>query len=209
MKIKTILAAMIMLLTTLPAMSAADHVSVSGQALKAIPAASRAALVKRFQAGEKLTPEEMVTVYYGQAFTPGYVPAQAEKTIDEAYAAKDFPRTLTLVDELLESNPVALNQLFRGFVAAKSSAAAPVKARAGSFVTRINNICEVIFATGTGLSMDDPFLTLTQEDALAFVRNYLQPESIIGTSRIADMDAVKVRWPGQEEDVIFYFARPK
>lgn len=168
----------------------------------------RKALVSRFENGESLTPSEMALVYYGQAYVPGHKPAESYQDVDAAYSKKDYPATLTLVDAVLKENPVALNQLFRGYVATAHSSEPRIKARAESFKKRINAICELIFSSGSGVTGSDPFIVLTSEDAMAFVRNYLQPKEILGQAKVDGMDAIKVKWPDQPEDVIFYFARP-
>lgn len=209
-----IIAAFIALMVMAPASHAVERVNVDTKSLAAQVKdnpASRASLLSRFESGDRtLTPAQMAVVYYGEAFTPGHKPASSYPEVDAAYARKDYPGTLVLVDKVLESNPVALNQLFRGYVCSKVSADAAVKARATTFENRINNICDLIYATGTGVTDDSPFLVLSDEDALAFVRNYLQPTEILGTSAISgmpDMTAVKVKWPDQQDPVIFYFRR--
>ena len=165
-------------------------------------------LAAKYEKGESLTPAEMAVVYYGQAYVPGHKPAASYPDVDAAYAKKDYPATLTLVDAVLRENPVALNQLFRGYVAAASSTEPRVKARAENFQKRIDAICSLIFSSGSGVTGEEPFIVLTTEDAMAFVRNYLQPTEILGQAQVDGMDAVKVKWPDQTEPVIFYFARP-
>lgn len=194
------------LLLALPA-TAAGRINVTPEGIKA-RMGERQALLEKFNRGERLTPEDMAVVYYGQAYVPGKAPAESYPDVDAVYAKKDYPATLTLVDEVLRSNPVALNQLFRGYVCAASSTEPRIKARAESFQQRIDNICSVIYATGTGVTNDSPFRVLTKEDGAAFLRNYLQPEGIVDQASIDRLDAYKVKWPGQADPVIFYFGRP-
>lgn len=190
---------------------AAERIKVDRKALASVVTKTpdkRNALVAKYEKGESLTPAEMAVVYYGQAYVPGHKPAASYPDVDAAYAKKDYPATLTLVDAVLRENPVALNQLFRGYVAAASSPEPRVKARAENFQKRIDAICSLIFSSGSGVTGEEPFIVLTTEDAMAFVRNYLQPTEILGQAQVDGMDAVKVKWPDQTEPVIFYFARP-
>lgn len=190
---------------------AAERIKVDRKALASVVTKTpdkRNALVAKYEKGESLTPAEMAVVYYGQAYVPGHKPAASYPDVDAAYAKKDYPATLTLVDAVLRENPVALNQLFRGYVAAASSTEPRVKARAENFQKRIDAICSLIFSSGSGVTGEEPFIVLTTEDAMAFVRNYLQPTEILGQAQVDGMDAVKVKWPDQTEPMIFYFARP-
>ncbi len=190
---------------------AAERIKVDRKALASVVTKTpdkRNALVAKYEKGESLTPAEMAVVYYGQAYVPGHKPAASYPDVDAAYAKKDYPSTLTLVDAVLRENPVALNQLFRGYVAAANSTEPRVKARAENFQKRIDAICSLIFSSGSGVTGEEPFIVLTTEDAMAFVRNYLQPTEILGQAQVDGMDAVKVKWPDQTEPVIFYFARP-
>lgn len=190
---------------------AAERIKVDRKALASVVTKTpdkRNALVAKYEKGESLTPAEMAVVYYGQAYVPGHKPAASYPDVDAAYVKKDYPATLTLVDAVLRENPVALNQLFRGYVAAASSTEPRVKARAENFQKRIDAICSLIFSSGSGVTGEEPFIVLTTEDAMAFVRNYLQPTEILGQAQVDGMDAVKVKWPDQTEPVIFYFARP-
>lgn len=170
----------------------------------------RRQLVERFAAGDTLlTPEDMALVYYGQAFTPGYVRTEKYADVDSAYLGCDMPLTLTLVDEVLRVNPVALSQLFRGFVASKASKQPRISSRAGSFENRIMNICDLIYASGTGVDTNDPFRVLTMADAEAFLRNYIRVDSIMDRSKLGHLEAVKTKVPGIADPVIFYFALPE
>lgn len=211
MTIRKFIIAFMAVMLTAGAVMATERIKVDRKALASVVTKTpekRNALVAKYEKGEALTPAEMAVVYYGQAYVPGHKPAANYPDVDAAYAKKDYPSTLTLVDAVLRENPVALNQLFRGYVAAASSPEPRIKARAADFQKRIDAICTLIFSSGSGVTGEEPFIVLTTEDALAFVRNYLQPSEIIGQAQVDGMDAVKVNWPGQSEPVIFYFARP-
>lgn len=211
MNIRKFIIALIAIVLTSGAAVAAERIKVDRKVLASVVTKSpdkRNALVSKYEKGETLTPAEMAVVYYGQAYVPGHKPAANYPDVDAAYAKKDYPATLTLVDAVLRENPVALNQLFRGYVCAASSNEPRVKARAENFQKRIDAICSLIFSSGSGVTGEDPFIALTAEDAMAFVRNYLQPTEILGHAQVDGMDAVKVKWPGQTEPVIFYFAHP-
>lgn len=194
------------MLLCFPAIFASNKVKVSASTVKS-RMAERPALLAKFNNGEALTPEQMVVVYYGQQYAPSGKPAASYPAVDAAYAKKDYAGTLKLVDDVLKTNPVALNQLFRGYVAASASKDPAVKARMATFQQKIDNICSVIYASGTGLTNDSPFITLSKEDSQAFLRNYLQPEKIVDNASIDALDAYKVVWPGQTDLVIFYFGR--
>lgn len=202
-----LVAALLVAVTVSAATVAVDFDSIS-VAVKARPEV-RSALVDRFVAGDTtLTSEEMALVYYGQAFIPGYEAVETYADVDSAYAGGDMPLTLTLVDEVLRVNPVALNQLFRGFVASKSSKQPRISARAESFENRIMNICNLIYGSGAGVDTNDPFRVLTMADAEAFLRNYIRVSAIEGRSLLGHLDAVKTVVPGISDPVIFYFVLP-
>lgn len=204
-----IAAALIAILTLgAVAVHAADHVDASAKTIKA-SMGQRPSLLASYEKGASLTPQQMAVVYFGQAFTPGYKQIDKYPDIDAAYSAKDVAKALPLIEKALATNPVALNQLFRAYACTASSTSAEQKAKADNYQKRIDAICTAIFASGTGVSDSSPFITLSKEDSEAFVRNYLQPEAIIGQASIGSLDAIKVKWPGQSEDVIFYFSRPK
>ena len=201
MTIKKLIVASLALVIGCGAAMAADRIKVDRKAIESTVVKSpekRNALVAKYEKGEPLTPAEMAVVYYGQAYVPGHKPAASYPDVDAAYARKDYPATLVLVDAVL----------FRGYVAAANSSEPRIKARADNFQKRIDAICSLIFSSGSGVTGGDPFVVLTSEDAMAFVRNYLQPTEILGQAQIDNMDAIKVTWPDQPEPVIFYFARP-
>ena len=211
MTIKKLIVASLALVIGCGAAMAADRIKVDRKAIESTVVKSpekRNALVAKYEKGEPLTPAEMAVVYYGQAYVPGHKPAASYPDVDAAYARKDYPATLVLVDAVLKENPVALNQLFRGYVAAANSSEPRIKARADNLQKRIDAICSLLFSSGSDVTGGAPFVVLTSEDAMAFVRNYLQPTEILGQAQVDNMDAIKVTWPDQPEPVIFYFARP-
>ncbi len=132
MTIKKLIVASLALVIGCGAAMATDRIKVDRKAIESTVAKSpekRNALVAKYEKGEALTPAEMAVVYYGQAYVPGHKPAASYPDVDAAYARKDYPATLVLVDAVLKENPVALNQLFRGYVAAANISEPPNQAR--------------------------------------------------------------------------------
>ena len=104
MTIKKLIVASLALVIGCGAAMAADRIKVDRKAIESTVVKSpekRNALVAKYEKGEPLTPAEMAVVYYGQAYVPGHKPAASYPDVDAAYARKDYPATLVLVDAVL------------------------------------------------------------------------------------------------------------
>ncbi|MCM1483501.1 MAG: DUF4919 domain-containing protein [Muribaculaceae bacterium] len=203
--LRIIMAAAILTLTSLYGYSAKELNITRSQienTVRTEPARYKA-LAERFSAADaSLTPEEVATVYYGQAYVPGFNAAMAFEDVERAYAAGDYAEALELIDKAVEAQPAVLSLLFKGYGAA-SSIGRPD--RAASYQKRLLDICEVIFASGKGVSDMSPYVVVRPSDRDEFIAKYLQPTSIIGSSKLGTTDAVKMKLDGVADDVILYF----
>lgn len=160
------------------------------------------ALTDRFASGQKLDTPEMAALYYGAALQPGFKAAQTYPEIQKAYAAGDYAATLSLVQKALEKDPVNLSLLFTGYGAAvslKNQEAAQL------MQNRLLQVCDLIFASGAGVSQDSPYLVVRPSDMDEFLTKYIQPTQVKSRARIANLDAVMVAIDGVPDDVIMYF----
>ncbi len=166
-----------------------------------------AILLKRFNAGEQLTEAEYATVYYGSALQPGFIAGRQYADIAEIYASGDMGKTLRRCEESLNTDPTNLGLLFKAFAASTLSTDESVKAKAESYRTRINGICDAIFASGTGVTESSPYVVIRPSDIDEFMVKYLQPTAVTGRARIGALDAAKVTFEGVDDEVILYFGQ--
>lgn len=166
-----------------------------------------ATLLQRFKAGEPLTEAEYTTVYYGSALQPGFKADSKYADIADIYASGDMSRTLRRCEEALATDPTNLSLLFKAFAASTLSTDEASKAKAESYRSRINGICDAIFASGTGVTESNPYIVIRPSDIEEFIIKYLQPTSVTGRARIGAQDAVKVTFEGVPDEVILYFGQ--
>lgn len=163
-------------------------------------------LLDRFISGDRtLTPDEVATIYYGFRHTAGFNPAPSYAALMNAYDKHDYTRALDMARMALTNNPVSLPLLFKAYACANISPDPEVKAKATTYQTRINQICDVIFSSGKGVSTYNPYIVLRASDIEPFVKNYLQPDVILDSSPVGNQQAVKMRFGGIPDDVILYF----
>lgn len=200
------------LLATLaaPALLAQNQLNTPDpKAIAATPRDTYRSLLSRFEAGQKLSPDEVVTVYYGAAAQPGFNPNVTYAALDAAYNAGDMAKAHNLAAEALRKDPTNLYLLFKAFGSAAASSDPTVKSLAPKYQTRLNGICDAIFSSGLGVADSSPYLVTRTSDAQEFIVKFLQPTAIKGTSKLADLDAVKLALDGIPDDVIIYFKQYK
>lgn len=164
------------------------------------------ALHDRFVQGDAtLTPAEVATVYYGYRHNPGFRANAAYPALMDAFEKHDYTRALDMARMALTGNPVSLPLLFKAYACAAASPEESAKAKAKVYQTRINQICDVIFHSGKGVSTYNPYYVLREGDIEPFVKNYLQPDSVIDSSTVGNSKAVKMKFNGIPDEVILYF----
>lgn len=180
--------------------------AVDYQSLRATDPAVVASLSERFVSGDTtLTVDEVSTVYYSTVFAPGYSPARDYSEINRLRADRRYAEMLPLCEEALKSDPVSLTLLFRTFAAAFNYPDGRKTELLENSRTRVNQICDAIFASGKGVIEDSPFEVVANADIEQFLTNYLQVESILGTAQQGDLTVAQVRLPGQSEPIFLYF----
>lgn len=164
------------------------------------------ALTERFIAGDaSLTPEEVRLVYYGYTENPSFRANAAYPGLQEAYEANDFTKALDMARLGLSANPVSLPLLFKAYACSMVSLDADTKAKAKVYQTRINQICDAIFGSGKGVGTHTPYVVIRSSDIDPFIKNYLQPVTVIDQSKVGKELAVKMKIDGVPDDVILYF----
>ncbi|MBD5185932.1 MAG: DUF4919 domain-containing protein [Bacteroidales bacterium] len=196
-----ILFALFTLALSLTASAARPDLSGIAANVKANPAAYTA-LLNRFNAPDStLTAEEVATVYYG-APAAGMAPAADYSEINNLRLQRRFADMLALSTEALKADPVSLTLLFRTFAGAyNSNDAATVE----SARVRINQLCDAIFASGSGVTEAEPFCVVSEADVEPFLVNYLYVDHIIGMAHQGPLVVAQVQLPGREEPAYLYF----
>ncbi|MCM1347910.1 MAG: DUF4919 domain-containing protein [Firmicutes bacterium] len=160
------------------------------------------ALADRFATGQKLSTSDMAALYYGTALQPGFSATQTYPDINRTYAAGDYTTTLSQVWKALAKDPANLYLLFTGYGAARSL---NNQEAADLLQTRLLQVCDLIFASGMGVSQDSPYVVLRPSDIDEFLVKYIQPTTINGRAKISNLEAVRVNIDGVPDDVIMYF----
>lgn len=167
----------------------------------------RASLLTRFEKGDTtLTSSEVADVYYGSVFAPGFVKGGRDySTINRLRSEGRFTEMMPLCNEALKDDPVSLTLLFRSFAGAFAAPGGRDDTLVNSTRTRINQLCDAIFASGTGVAEDSPFEVVAEADIEQFLRNYIQVGEIIDTAKLGNLTVAKVRLPEQSDPVYLYF----
>lgn len=163
-------------------------------------------LTERFIAGDPLlTTDEVRLVYYGYRFNPQFRANAMYPGLQEAFDANDYTKTLDMARLGLSANPVSLPLLFKAYACSMMSLDADTKAKAKVYQIRINQLCDVIFESGKGVSSHSPYVVIRSSDIDPFVKNYLQPQAILDQSTLGSQLAVKMKLEGVPDEVILYF----
>lgn len=180
--------------------------AVDYQALRSTDPATLATLNERFVSGDTtLTVDEVATVYYTTVFAPGYSSRRDYSAINAMRADRRYAEMLPLCEEALKSDPVSLTLLFRTFAAAFNHPDGRKTDLLENARTRVNQVCDAIFASGKGVIEDSPFEVVAEADIEQFLTNYLQVDAILGTANQGELTVTRVRLPGQSEPIFLYF----
>ncbi len=164
------------------------------------------ALLNRFVAGDTaLTSAELATVYYGYSFTPDYDPRETFDDITDAFDVKDYERVAFLAPDALVVNPVSLDLSVMALMAAECGAGERPGVRAANLGARCDMIATAILESGRGTSPDSPFMVISSADISRLLRNVLGINLIIGRTKVGEVDAIKVTFPGSDRQHILYF----
>lgn len=162
-------------------------------------------LLRRFVDGQQLTPSEFAEVYYGAPAQKGFSATRDFSAAMQAYNVGDTKKAYRLVSDGLKQDPTNLLLLFKAYALATSSTDMDVKQLAPKYQTRLLGICDAIFNSGKGVMDSSPYRYTHVTDLDEFIVKYLQPTTIVGRSKIGQVEAIKMRLDGMNEDVILYF----
>lgn len=166
-------------------------------------------LLPKFKNGESLLPTEAMAVYYGAARQPGFTPDAQHTSMMQAYETGNMLQAHNLAMKGLQSDPTNLTLLFKAYASAVAGNDTDAKTLAPKLLTRINNICDAIFNSGLGVSEASPYLYTHQSDIEEFLLKYIRPSSVIGKSKLGDLDVYKVTLEGIADPVYLYFGQYK
>lgn len=164
------------------------------------------ALLNRFVAGDStLTVGDMAVIYYGYAFTPDFDPKAHYDKARDAYKRKDYAVASYLSSEALVKNPVSLDMTVVGLVSATRSTVDRIRAKIPALQSRFDMLATIILSSGMGTNCESPFMIISADDIERIVHNVLGAADILGTAKVGDIDAVKIRFAGQDREHILYF----
>ena len=163
-------------------------------------------LLNRFeQADTTLTPTELATIYFGYSFTADYDPTESFDEIGQAYDSGNYERASQLCKEALELNPVSLELNVLALAAADRMSG---KAYSGAdilhFGIRSDLIATAILESGRGTMATSPFFVISKADMERLLTNVLGIERIVDRTKVGDVDAIKVVFPGSDRQHILY-----
>lgn len=164
-------------------------------------------LLERFErADTTLNAAQLATVYYGYSFTPDYVPNESFINVQDAYDSGDYVLAEQLASEGLKLNPVSLELSVLALAACDH-----LRTTAGygqkilNYGTRCDLIATAILESGRGTSAGSPFYVIAWSDVSRILRNVLGVERIVERTKVGNIDAVKVLFPGSDRQHIIYF----
>ena len=164
-------------------------------------------LLERFeQADTTLTPSELATVYFGYSYTPDYDPSETFPLVESAYDSGDYELTETLGLEAMELNPVSLDLNVLALAAADHMRD---KGTYGPKILKYGIRCDLIataiLESGSGTTASSPFYVISSADMSRILRNVLGIDRIVDRTKVGDVDAIKVTFPGSDRQHILYF----
>lgn len=207
MRLKTLLVGIALISCTLPA-AHAEGIKPNVDR-NTIESASResgyASLLTRFKSGETLPIQDMATVYYGSALAPGFNPDKRYDDVMTSYDSGNIAKAHELAAAALESDPTNLTLLFKAYASAAASTDPAVNTKASVYQSRLLQICDLILASGLGVTDSSPYIVVRPADMDEFLVKYIQPAQIVGKSKIGKLEAAKVVIDGVPDEVILYF----
>jgi len=164
-------------------------------------------LLQRFEkADTTLTPAELAMVYYGYSFTPAYDPSMTFTDVEDAYENGDYELAEELSLKALKLNPVSLDL---NVLALASADRMRDKGNYGQKILQYGIRCDLIataiLESGHGTSAASPFFVTASADMRRILRNVLGIDRIVDRSKVGDVDAIKVTFPGSDREHILYF----
>ena len=70
---------------------------------------------------------------------------------------------------------------------------------------RLEMLIGTILASGTGIRRELPFKVISEGDMMVILKDILEVKEIIGSSKIGNLDAVKITFPTNSREHILYF----
>lgn len=162
-------------------------------------------LVNKFKAGETLPVDDIITIYYGAALRPGFNADASYTPIMAAFTSGDIARAYTLAAKAVDAEPTNLALLFKAYASAVASTDPAVKAKAPIYQNMLMQICDMLFNSFMGVSENSPYQVIRPSDIDEFLVKYIQPAKVTARAKLGNLDAVKAKLDGIDDEVIFYF----
>ena len=122
-----------------------------------------------------------------------------------SYDSGNIAKAHELAAAALESDPTNLTLLFKAYASAAASTDPAVNTKASVYQSRLLQICDLILASGLGVTDSSPYIVVRPADMDEFLVKYIQPAQIVGKSKIGKLEAAKVVIDGVPDEVILYF----
>lgn len=174
--------------------------------VKLHPQTYRSLLDRFLSADTTLTPEDLATVYYGYSCSPDYDPRYSYADIHAACDSGLYAEAERMALEALEVNPVSLD-----LNVALLTAAEKLRQEGGrgrmllDYGIKCDQVATAILLSGHGTSARSPFVVIYSSDIDRILRNVLGVEKVIDRTKVGPVDAIKVKFPGQDRTHILYF----
>ncbi len=149
--------------------------------------------------------DEVATVYYGYAATPDYAPDLTFPEIDEAISLENYEKAYRLSLAAAKEAPVSLPVLINVI---KLMPHIDLKGNLDSYLNirqRLEMLIGTILASGTGIRRELPFKVISEGDMMVILKDILEVKEIIGSSKIGNLDAIKITFPTNSREHILYF----
>lgn len=160
-------------------------------------------LLEKFEKGDTtLSPEQAATAYYGYSFTVDYNPVEDYQEISETFNRHEYASAAGMIKKALRSDPFSLDLTVMGLIAAEKN---NDRHTADLLQKRLDMTVGVILSSGSGITPDSPFIVTCSRDIYRILKNILGASDIVGHSKIGDIDAWKIKFPGNEREHILYF----
>lgn len=165
------------------------------------------ALTDRFeQADTTLTVEDMLKVYFGYSFSQNYDPRETFPEVQAAYEAEEYEKALEMAEKALKLNPVSLDLNVLALASAERlRERGDMGPRILHYGIRADMVATAILESGSGTDARSPFHVIASADMTRLLRNVLSIDHIVERTKVGDIDAIKVVFPGSDRNHILYF----
>ncbi|MDE6527761.1 MAG: DUF4919 domain-containing protein, partial [Muribaculaceae bacterium] len=122
------------------------------------------------------------------------------------YGAGNYEQAARMCEEALRYNPVSLGLNVLALASAdRLRGKGSYGAKILRFGIRSDMIATAILESGSGTTATSPFFVISEADMKRVLNNVLGIERIIDRTKVGHVDAIKVKFPGNDRQHILYF----